>query len=317
MDKIGLYKYHSYAACIGEGYKFLAKHLWLCVKVMMPWYVVTSLFTILSLAITVKINVAVMAEMPCEMYELGIDIAFFVMAWLTYMLGTGRMFLMFRRLAGREQLQDDAVMAAEEGTQTKKESAWKLTQRRTVQLAWKGAPYLACLMALNVAYAFLSDYYLQLLESVELSYKVLIVIVTLFVFLAALVSVVPLFYCYYCRMMQYNENIPFVVAYKKGFSHKGKIFGVLMLSAFLLLLQSVLLLLPGFVSTQAYFGSIEGTVNFGDEILIPVSGYVFMLIASTVALSFAHLLAMSFHATMLYLYGDVHSSSQYSTISKS
>lgn len=291
-----IYKHHSYAGCIGEGFSFLAKQLFLVTRVMMPYFLVLSLFLVIGTALNTKINVAVLANQELEGMDVALSIASMILVGLTYFLANGRMFLLFRRLAGVEQ-------SSREGENTRK--AWVVSLQRSVQLAVRSLPYTVWLFLAFVGFSDLLDYYISFVASLSKGYAIATVIATLLIIIAAVVFLTPLVYTYYCRMMDCDKAGGFKLAYRKGFSNKGKIFTVTLLSLFVVAVASVILLLPGIVSINAYFSSVEGQVNFGDTVLIPASGYVAMIVCSTVSLSFTCLLSMIMHTALLYLHGDI------------
>lgn len=116
----------------------------------------------------------------------------------------------------------------------------------------------------------------------------------------------PFFFPIYSWIMkEKGEKISFKQTLKKGWNHWGKIFGVVMLSGLIVGVANIILMVPDIFATSAYFSSIEGKINFGDTALIPQSGYVTMLIVCTICSAVRMLIFTTYHATMLYLYGDL------------
>lgn len=97
----------------------------------------------------------------------------------------------------------------------------------------------------------------------------------------------------------------FKKACKTFFRHFGKIVGTSLLSLFGVIVMSVVVYLPYVVATFAYFGSVEGEVNFGDTVLIPTYGYVMMFVACTLCYTIINFFSVAFFATLLFLYGDI------------
>lgn len=92
---------------------------------------------------------------------------------------------------------------------------------------------------------------------------------------------------------------------KTIFLHLGKVVGTTLLSLFVCFVLSMVVYLPYVVSTYAYFSSVEGKVNFGDTALIPISGYVMMVVACTVCYTIINILSVGFYASLMFLYGSV------------
>ena len=46
-------------------------------------------------------------------------------------------------------------------------------------------------------------------------------------------------------------------------------------------------------------------MNFGDTALIPISGYVMMVVACTVCYTIINILSVGFYASLVFLYGSV------------
>lgn len=116
----------------------------------------------------------------------------------------------------------------------------------------------------------------------------------------------PFFFPVYSWIMkEKGEKISFKQTLKKGWNHWGKIFGVVMLSGLIICVVNIILMVPYTFATSAYLSSIEGKINFGDTALIPQSGYVTMLIVCTICYAVMMLISTTYHATLLYLYGDL------------
>lgn len=96
-----------------------------------------------------------------------------------------------------------------------------------------------------------------------------------------------------------------VKASKVIFGNFGAFAGIFLMSLFLAVLLSILPLFPCLVADEAYLCSVEGHVNFNDPVFIPTSGYVFMLVLSTVSFAIALLLDLVCPASFMYKYGSV------------
>jgi len=116
----------------------------------------------------------------------------------------------------------------------------------------------------------------------------------------------PFFYPIYAWIMKNkDEKISFKQTLKKGWNHWGKILGVVLLSGLIVCVVNLLFMMPYTVATSAYLSSIEGKINFGDEALIPISGYATMLAVCTLCYAVMMLISVAHQTTMLYLYGDL------------
>lgn len=310
---MNIFKHRSYAACLGEGFRFLAKNVVLISKVMIPWLTISSVLTVIATALTTKLNISVLAGMKIEFSDFITALVCTIVSWIAFSFATGRMFLLFRRLVGHE-------LTADDDEKINKTAAWITEIRRTTNLAWRSSPYLVCCMLFAMSYTFIIGYITEMLEDLETSYIILAIAVIFLVVLAIALCLSTFLYTYYCRMMKpTNADVStdngkellakyeFRYALRKGFNNKGKLFGVALLSGFIILVASIVLMLPGIVSINAYFSSVEGAVNYGDDALIPTSGYVLMLIASTASLVAIHILAFIYHTAMLYVFGDIFS----------
>lgn len=269
-------------------------------KVMAPYYTVTALFMALSMAINTKLNVAMLAKFDVDESEVTFSIVVFLLAWATYVIANARMFLLFRRLTG-----------IEEATSTIK---------RVWQLALTSLPYLT-LVLVYTAISLAMDIVVEdpRIQQFMAEHPITVAIIAVVMMVLLAIFLTPIIYTYYCRMMRplrfdnteegkkHKLAFTFRKAYAKGLRHVAKILGVTALMAFIIFVMSVIPLLPGILSTEAYFSQVEGQVNFGDTNTIPTSAYVMMIIVSTVSLSIMHILAVAFHATLLYLHGDIYS----------
>ena len=95
-----VYKERSYARCIKDSYDFLAKNLWVVTKVMMPYYVLVALLLTQMNSLLLYINVRTIANMEVEMSTLVLALATLPLLAVAIMLAQGRLFLMYRRMAG-------------------------------------------------------------------------------------------------------------------------------------------------------------------------------------------------------------------------
>ena len=116
----------------------------------------------------------------------------------------------------------------------------------------------------------------------------------------------PFFFPIYSWIMRdKGEKVSFKQTIKKGWHHWGKIFGVVLLSGLIVCVVNLLLMMPYTVATSAYLSSIEGKINFGDDALIPTSGYVTMLAVCTLCYAIMMLISVAHQTTLLYLFGDL------------
>ena len=116
----------------------------------------------------------------------------------------------------------------------------------------------------------------------------------------------PFFFPIYSWIMKdKGEKISFKQTIKKGWNHWGKILGVVLMSGLILCVVNLLLMMPYTVATSAYLSSIEGKINFGDEALIPNSGYATMLTVCTLCYAIMMLISVAHQTTLLYLFGDL------------
>lgn len=100
---IDLYKKRSYVRCLKDGFEFLCSNLWLVTKVMMPYFlVVAALLTMLN-ASQVYINVCMQAAMEVDMSAVWMVFTLFPLLLIAMMLTQGRLFLLYRRMAGMEK----------------------------------------------------------------------------------------------------------------------------------------------------------------------------------------------------------------------
>lgn len=95
-----VYKERSYARCIKDSYDFLAKNLWVVTKVMMPYYVLVALLLTQMNSLLLYINVRTIANLEVEMSTSVLALATLPLLAVAIMLAQGRLFLMYRRMAG-------------------------------------------------------------------------------------------------------------------------------------------------------------------------------------------------------------------------
>ena len=208
------------------------------------------------------------------------------------------MFLMFRRLTGSELSTDN------DDAKTKQTAAWKITLKRTAQLTVRSLPYTIWFYLINLPGFPIIDTLTTWLGTLSREALVGVCCAMLLATIVAVLFITPLIYTFYHRMMAQKEKISFKELYKRGWEKRGKTFGVTALGLFILVASTVILLLPGIISIEAYFSNVEGSVNFNDTTFIPHSGYAAMLIASTIAITIAHLFSVNFYTALLHVYGD-------------
>ncbi len=319
MEKGDIYSEHSYAACISEGFKFLAKHLALICKVMLPYIAVQSLFRVLSYAINTKINtesaVALLTGKPIELtaFDITLPIMLILCILACSVISSARLVLLYRRIFGIESSEDDA------NSNKAKAAAWKLTINRTLQLAWPVFPYMILPTLLSMLGLIQFGELGLWVASLSTSWQVFLAIITLGLVIALIIFLAPLVHCYFCAVMR-PTDIPddtegkalfqeysFRNAYKAGLRSSGKIIGVTLLGVFIISIASIVPFLPGIISLKAYLSGVEGNLVFGDTTIIPASGYFFMIFFSTIAFAFVELLSITVITATLYLHGDIFS----------
>ena len=141
------------------------------------------------------------------------------------------------------------------------------------------------------------------------------VVCGMFLFLVALiVFATPLTYTFDCHMMRAIDTDndkndkkahSFRKEYREGFKHLGKILGVNCLCGVIYMIAIAVLILPDTIMSTAYQNAIECMNQYGDEAEIPTYTYYITLTASAVASAFALILSVAFHASHVFLYGDI------------
>lgn len=310
MENISLFARHSFASCIRKGHSFLVKQLPLVSRVMLPYYTVASLFATLFLAYNTKVNVMVTVNGMASLQDVVIAMGLYTIAWVASIIALGRLFLMFRRLSAMEMAQKKELSDA--NAKTGKNETFK----RTVQLAVRSLPYTVWPFLLNMPGFPIIDPFSKYCAGLTAGYQVLVAAGCLLVLIVLAVFCTPLVYTFCCRMMKPRgvvaedddniKHLSFKNAYRKGFHSKWKIFCVTLWSGFLWLISCAVLLLPGIVATEAYLSSVEDSVNYGMENLIPTGGYVLMAFIGTLALTFCSMLGVAFSSAQLYLFGDIY-----------
>ncbi|MBQ0073474.1 MAG: hypothetical protein KBT34_04725 [Prevotella sp.] len=105
--------------------------------------------------------------------------------------------------------------------------------------------------------------------------------------------------------MEHFPTLPAKSFLKAVMHNTGNIIGVVLLGCLLTTTIGAILVLPYVISINAYFGSIEGEINFGDTVLIPWYGYALMLLSCVMAYALAFLLFIANLTSLLYLYFSV------------
>lgn len=95
-----VYKERSYARCIKDSYDFLAKNLWLITKIMMPYYVLVAVLLTLMNTVFLYVNVRTIANLEVETSALILAAVVLPLLAVAIMLAQGRLFMMYRRMAG-------------------------------------------------------------------------------------------------------------------------------------------------------------------------------------------------------------------------
>lgn len=310
MENISLFARRSFASCVRKGYSFLVKQLPLVSRVMLPYYTVASLFVTLFLAYNTKVNVMVTVDGMASLQDVVVVMVLYTIAWVTSIIALGRLFLMFRRLSAMEMTQNREL--SDVGAKTGKNE----TFRRTAQLAVRSLPYTVWPFLINIPGFPIIDPFSKYCAGLTVGYQALVATGCLLTLIVLAVFCTPLVYTFYCRMMKPRgvvaedddtiKRLSFKNAYRKAFRSKCKIFSLTVWSGFLWLISCAVLLLPGIVATEAYLSSVEESVNYGMENLIPAGGYVLMVFIGTLALTFCSMLGVAFSSAQLYLFGDIY-----------
>ena len=95
-----LYTYRSYARCVSEGYRFLARNLSMVCKVMTPYFLVLSLLRVLSNVVNTHANVAMLAGEQIDVTEVVAAIALAALCIIAYVVALMRLYRMFKRVCG-------------------------------------------------------------------------------------------------------------------------------------------------------------------------------------------------------------------------
>lgn len=305
-----LFKEHSFSRCIGEGFNFLAKHLFLVSKVMLPYYTISSLVLVMYMAMHTKLSVQQQVYGEVQLDDYLWAVALFILLAIISLFANGRLILLFRRMCGIDQSPEGLT----------KMQLLRHTICKTSWLAWRSVPYLAFYYVLAFPGLPVIQTIAGLFASLSKGYAILVGTIAVMVILACIVADAPLLYSYFCRMMRpYHidtttpegrllaESYSLKASYQKGSRRKGKILGVALMATFIVTLASTVLLLPGIISIEAYFSSVEGNVNFHDNVTIPTGGYVLMILVGTMALALSNIISIIAQVALLCLFGDIYS----------
>lgn len=122
--------------------------------------------------------------------------------------------------------------------------------------------------------------------------------------IVAIYLLAALLYAFFSCMVN-DKQASFAKDFRIGLRNSGKIVGLALLAA---LISTVLTIIPTlllFVCQTAYLSSIEANVSFGDNVLIPASGYVLVFIVAVFAFAIASIVSVGVVASHLYQYGSI------------
>ena len=322
MEQTILYKERSYAACISEGFKFLAQHLRMIVKVLLPYFFIAALLENLSTYLCNYTQIYVLTHGDLPVTALLTVILMLTISYGAVIFAIARMYLIFRRKFNIETSPNYT------GDKAGKLAVWKDTLKRTLKLSIHSLPYtiwpyligiIMFMVVLNMAkwltYLMAMGANEQTMPTVQandsLKWIWLAIVCGMFLFLVALiVFATPLTYTFDCHMMRATDTDSdkphsFRKEYREGFKHLGKLLGVSGLCSAIYLVAIVILIMPEMVMSTAYQNSIECMTKYGDEVEIPTYAYYITLTTSAVASAFALILSVAFHASHIFLYGDI------------
>ena len=326
MEQIILYKERSYAACISEGFKFLAQHLRMIVKVLLPYFFIAALLENISTYLCNYAQLYVFTHGDLPIMSMLAAILMLTISYGAIIFATARMYLLFRRKFNIETSPNIP------GDKAGKLAVWKDTLKRTLKLSIHTLPYtiwpyligiIMFIVMLNmskwITYMMTMGATEQTMPTVQandsLKWIWLAIVCGMFLFLIALiVFTTPLTYTFDCHMMRATDTDSdkndkkahsFRKEYREGFKHLGKILGVNCLCGVIYMIAIAVLILPDTIMSTAYQNSIECMNQYGDDVEIPTYAYYITLTASAVASAFALILSVAFHASHVFLYGDI------------
>lgn len=326
MEQTILYKERSYAACISEGFKFLAKHLRMIVKVLLPYFFIAALLENISTYLCNYAQLYVFTHGDLPVMSMLAAILMLTISYGAIIFATARMYLLFRRKFNIETSPNIP------GDKAGKLAVWKDTLKRTLKLSIHTLPYtiwpyligiIMFIVMLNmskwITYMMTMVATEQTMPTVQandsLKWIWLAIVCGMFLFLIALiVFTTPLTYTFDCHMMRATDTYSdkndkkahsFRKEYQEGFKHLGKILGVNCLCGVIYMIAIAVLILPDTIMSTAYQNSIECMNQYGDDVEIPTYAYYITLTASAVASAFALILSVAFHASHIFLYGDI------------
>lgn len=326
MEQIILYKERSYAACISEGFKFLAQHLRMIVKVLLPYFFIAALLDSISTYLCNYAQLYVFTHGDLPVMSMLATILMLTISYGAIIFAIARMYLIFRRKFNIETSPNIP------GDKAGKLAVWRDTLKRTLKLSIHSLPYtiwpyligiIMFIVMLNmskwITYMMTMGATEQTMPTVQandsLKWIWLAIVCGMFLFLVALiVFTTPLTYTFDCHMMRATDtdsdkndkkSHSFHKEYREGFKHLGKILGVNCLCGVIYMIAIAVLILPDTIMSTAYQNSIECMNQYGDDVKIPTYAYYITLTASAVASAFALILSVAFHASHIFLYGDI------------
>ena len=327
-----IYQVRGYEGCLKQGFNILTDRPWVTVRVMGPWALLFSVFFVLYLwdATTTAINL---------MINDIVDIADVALIYLLYLIlcflnqcFIARLFIFFRRtqksverreaedalnsrtnsLQPKEDIQTvtTAEAVSDKDTEEKKEShaAIKSSQPITfkefcmaflISLPYLIIPYILCAPGFSITSTVVQ--LVQRIDSIVLQIGIFFGLQVACIVIAFFLS--PLVYAFYATMME--DEKPFAKNLGIAFHHKGKIFGLAILSFILSGLLTIIPSIPCCIALFAYIQSITDCVNLGDTAFIPTYGIVLMFVICVLSSAVSIIFSLTFYTPLLYLYGSI------------
>ncbi len=310
-----IYSLRGNIDCIRRGIGYIIYRPWLTTKVIGPWALVIACLYVVYRWMLAKANINALLTGAYDTDDIVMTALAYPLLCLVTQLFIARLFILFRRtesMLQRKAMEEEInqgkdVTLPELETPTKKERI-----KDMLGVALTTLPYTLWLYIIDCPFLGIFELLQGLIMSQPTITRQCIVGTACLAALCLLVFVLTtLVYPMYNNAMttrnkqQAGERMTFKEGIKIGFRHKGKTFMVIILSAVIAIILSIVPVLPLIISETAVNNSIISVLLHNDDSHIPASGMWLMFAVDALSLTVAIIISIIPYTCLLYLYGSV------------
>jgi hypothetical protein len=291
IDNNDFFKVRSYVSCLKNGFQFLSCNPKNLVLSLLPYTIICAVVMTLYCGYYSFSNLYLrMGIIPSKM--LIMIIILYVLSFLATSMFVGQLFNVFKHYIEEKNIQYLSLRKSFKASLI-------IGLRSMIFNIWVfilAAPF-------NNLIAYVAKFIPKFHSTFILVILGIAAIAILIGIIICAISLIQSFYTYLLDGGSFLKSLS--KSYSYGYRHKGKLFGVTILSSMIVALILFIVMIPVLVSFSAVISNQLSMLLMGDPSGMPIYAYYFIAIAVTICIVIMYYVLIAIYSSLLYAYGSI------------